>query len=66
MRALERIADEDAKKAMEILQKYKEGKRLLDERVLENEQWWEFKEWEILNYGRTERRDPGAGQCLDV
>ena len=58
VRALERITDEDAKKAMEILQKYKEGKRLLDERVLENEQWWEFKEWEILNYGRTERRDP--------
>lgn len=58
VRALERIADEDAKKAMEILRKYKEGKRLLDERVLENEQWWEFKEWEILNYRRTERRDP--------
>ena len=34
VRALERIADEDAKKAMEILRKYKEGKRLLDERVL--------------------------------
>lgn len=54
------ITNEDAEKAMTLLQKYKEQKRALDNRLIENEEWWKFNEWELVNGGKPaeERIDP--------
>ncbi|WP_458397424.1 portal protein [Anaerotignum sp.] len=38
-----------------ILQKYKEGKALLDKRVVENEEWYKLRHWEQL---RAEKNQP--------
>ena len=55
-----KITDEDAGRAMTLLQKYKETKKALDERLVENEEWWKFHEWDLVNGGKTEaeRVDP--------
>ena len=55
-----KITDEDAARAMTLLQKYKEQKKVLDNRLIENEEWWKFNEWELVNSGKTEeeRVDP--------
>lgn len=55
-----KITDDDAGKAMTLLQKYKEQKKALDERILENEVWWRFQEWDLVNRGKaeSERVDP--------
>ena len=35
-------------KASETLKKYKEGKRKLEERIVEEEQWWKLRHWDII------------------
>lgn len=39
----------------EILQKYQEGKKLLDRRIVENEEWYKMRHWEQL---RAEKNRP--------
>lgn len=55
-----KITDEYAGRAMTLLQKYKDQKKELDERLVENEEWWKFHEWDLVNGGKTEaeRVDP--------
>lgn len=52
-----KLGKEEAKKALALLQKYKTGKQNLNNRVIENERWWRFKEWEIIGGGK-ETKDP--------
>lgn len=55
----QRITKKDVRKAQEILSKYKSGKSNLDQRIVEDEQWWELRHWEVLR--RTARR-PACNQ----
>ena len=48
---------EVAKAEME-LQRYKAWKSKLNERLIENEKWWEFKQWEVINEGKKKGHDP--------
>lgn len=34
--------------AVSILKKYKDGKRNLEERIVEEEQWWKLRHWDII------------------
>ena len=43
-----RIGREEVLEAMEILRKYKSGKANLERRVVENEQWWKMRHWEMI------------------
>lgn len=46
--------------AVGILKKYKDGKRNLESRIKEEEQWWKLRHWDVVNKGqdRTNRAEP--------
>ena len=51
------IGQEDIKKAAEILQRYKDGKANLEERIVQDELWWEMRHWEVI---RNSKNGTGA------
>ena len=54
------IGKEAVQKATQILQKYKEGKANLENRIIQNEQWWKLRHWESL------RKDPNQVQPVSA
>jgi len=53
------IGKKEISRATEILAKYKQGKANLENRVVEDELWWELRHWEaIRNKKRPELRGP--------
>ena len=50
-----RVGEEEVRKATEILTRYKEGKRNLEERIVQDELWWELRHWEAIGKKRRER-----------
>ena len=42
--------------AAETLKKYKEGKRKLEDRIVEEEQWWKLRHWDIIAKGESSDR----------
>ena len=42
------IGSEEVAKATEILRKYKDGKKNLEQRVVDDELWWELRHWEAI------------------
>ena len=53
------IGSDDVEKALEILKKYKEGKSVLEQRIVENEQWFRLRHWDTLN-GRKGNENASA------
>ena len=46
-------------KAAETLKKYKDGKKALEERIVEEEQWWKLRHWDVISKGEsTDRPQP--------
>ena len=43
-----RIGPEELRKANEILKKYKAGKTRLEQRIIDNEQFWKLRHWEQM------------------
>ena len=43
-----KIGEEQLRKAMRTLQKYKEGKANLEKRLIASEQWWKLRHWEWM------------------
>ena len=43
------IGSDEVEKALEVLKKYKEGKSVLESRIVENEQWFRMRHWDTLN-----------------
>lgn len=48
------IGQEQIQKAEEIRQKYKDGKKNLEQRIIENEQWYKLRHWECM---RDKKKD---------
>ena len=44
----ERIGKEEVQKAQQTLNKYKEGKKNLETRIVDNEKWYKMRHWECL------------------
>lgn len=42
------IGEEEIAKAVRLLEKYREGKRNLERRIIDNEQWFKLRHWEQL------------------
>ena len=42
--------------AAETLKKYKDGKRKLEDRIVEEEQWWKLRHWDIIAKGESSDR----------
>lgn len=45
------IGEKEIAKAVEILQKYKEGKTNLERKIVENEQWFRLRHWDLVRGG---------------
>ena len=58
MLPIERITDEDVRRAEETLQKYKSGKANLDARIVENERWYKLRHWEYIRGENANASDP--------
>src|SRR5574344_2041263 len=48
------IGEEQARKAMETLQKYRQGKSALEARVIASEDWWRMRSWQRIQKGNPE------------
>ena len=46
--------------ARETLRKYREGKRNLEQRIIENEQWYKLRHWESMRQGTQKSVEPSS------
>ena len=49
------IGKKEIREASEILQEYKKGKENLERRIVENEQWWKMRHWEMMRSKESEK-----------
>lgn len=55
--ATHEVIDKKAiKKAIETLKAYKDGKRRLEDRIVEEEQWWRLRHWDVVGKGELGAR----------
>ena len=48
------IGEEQARKAMDTLRKYRQGKSALEARVIASEDWWRMRSWQRIQKGNQE------------
>jgi hypothetical protein len=51
------ITEDTVAKGIELLQKYKSGKQHLEQRLIEDEEWWELRHWEVIRRGKEQQFD---------
>ena len=51
-------------KAAETLKKYKDGKKNLEDRIVEEEQWWRLRHWDVIGKGEMGDRPEPASAWL--
>lgn len=56
-----KIGKEEIEKAAEILQQYKKGKENLENRIIENEQYWKMQHWEHIRSKNPNDPKPSSG-----
>lgn len=55
------IGENEVAKALETLKKYKDGKANLEERIIENEQWYKMRHWDqIRKPDKTPQPEPAS------
>lgn len=56
------VTEKTVAEAAAVLRKYKDGKRSLEHRIKEEEQWWKLRHWDVINRGqpRGERPEPAS------
>jgi len=62
--ALGKIDKKAIEKAAETLKKYKDGKKALEERIVEEEQWWKLRHWDVISKGESNNRPQPASAWL--
>lgn len=61
------IGREEIEKAREILTRYKNGKANLEERIVQDELWWEMRHWEILRKrNQTMQPEPSSAWLFNT
>ena len=55
----QRIGKEEVAQAIDILTRYKQGKANLEERVVQDELWWELRHWEAIRRGKKAATEMG-------
>ena len=55
---MKKIDKPEIEKAVRVLQEYKKGKSNLENKVIENEQWWKMRHWEYIRKGEKEAIEP--------
>lgn len=51
------IGVDEIRKARRILDKYKQGKQRLEDKIVRNEKWWKLRHWDLLR-DESSARDP--------
>lgn len=51
------ITEKEIKNARTILEKYKTGKQNLENRIVEDEQWWEMRHWDVISKKRKTKKE---------
>lgn len=54
----QKIGREQVQKAYQTLMKYKEGKANLEQRIVENEQWYKLRHWECMRKSKEQEVQP--------
>lgn len=54
------IGQEQIKEAQEVLLKYKQGKTHLENRIIDDELWWELRHWESIGRGKSDEEKKSA------
>lgn len=54
------IGREEVRQATQILEEYKRGKANLDRRIIENEQWWKMRHWELMRGEDKDQLEPAS------
>lgn len=60
------IGREEVQKAQLTLNKYKEGKHNLEQRIVENEQWYKLRHWECMRKSKTNQVEPSSGWLFNA
>ena len=55
------MTPERLRAARETLRKYREGKRNLEQRIIDNEQWFKLRHWECMRTGSASAVEPSSG-----
>lgn len=61
---MKKIGKEQVRKARQTLAKYKEGKAVLDKRIVSNEQWWKLRHWGEIGCDKDDTRPMPASAWL--
>ena len=51
------IGKDQIRKAFQVLQKYKQGKQHLEDKIVRNEKWWKIRHWDLMETRET-AQDP--------
>ena len=60
------IGTEQLREASQVLQKYKAGKKNLEERVIANEQWYKLRHWDYIRSGKQKKTEPASGWLFNA
>ena len=60
------IGQEQLRKANLTLQKYKEGKANLEQRVIDNEEWYRLRHWECMRGKKKQQVEPVSAWLLNA
>lgn len=55
------VTAERLRAARQTLNRYREGKRNLEQRIIDNEQWFKLRHWECMRPGKTQSIEPVSG-----
>ena len=61
------IGENEVRKGMEILRKYKQGKQNLEDKITRNEKWWKMRHWDLMQTEYTiDDPKPASGWLFNV
>ena len=64
--ALTGIGTEQIKEALSVLNEYKNGKKTLEQRIIDNEKWYRLKHWENLTDNTGSKVQPSSGWLFNA
>ena len=64
--AMQPVGEQQIKKAMETLRKYKTGKANLEARVIDDEQWWKLRHWNSIPHGGANDPKPTSAWLVNA
>ncbi|MCD8036975.1 MAG: hypothetical protein LUE88_06340 [Clostridiales bacterium] len=60
------VGENELKEANTILRKYKAGKTALEQKIIENEQWWKLRHWRYIKGGNDYDMRPASAWLFNV